>query len=81
MTDPTARVMQLIGRVAGEARTRALGPADPLFESEVLDSLSMVELVASLEGEFGIAFTEDELTPEHFDSAKAIAALIRTKLG
>ena len=81
MTDPTPRVLLLIGRVAGEARTRAVGPGDSLFESEVLDSLSMVELVAALEGEFGIAFTDDELTPEHFDSADAIAALIRTKLG
>ncbi len=81
MNDPLPRVLHLIGQISGEARIRELTPGASLFETGVLDSLSMVELVASLEAEFGIAFTDDELTPEHFDNTAAIAELIRTKLG
>jgi acyl carrier protein len=40
----------------------------PLFDSGVLDSLRLIELVSRLEGRFGIHVGIDDLVPENFGS-------------
>lgn len=50
---------------------------DSLLESGVLDSMAMVDLIAHLEDKYGVDVTEDDMTPENFDTVDAIAAYVR----
>jgi acyl carrier protein len=47
-----------------------------LFESRLLDSMGLVELVASLEQQFGIVIAFDTLDLDHFRSVGSIASLV-----
>tara|TARA_Y100000589_G_scaffold38509_1_gene32254 strand:+ start:8975 stop:9217 length:243 start_codon:yes stop_codon:yes gene_type:complete len=51
-----------------------------LLTSGVLDSFSMMELIVFLEEKFDISFTEDELNPEIFATAKKISELVAQKI-
>jgi len=52
---------------------------ESLLESGVIDSMTMVDLIAFLEGEFGITAEDDDMTPENFDSVNAIVAYVQSK--
>ena len=58
------------------ARTRTLGDEDSLLDAQVIDSLGILELVTYLEDAFAIAVTDDDLTPENFDSIAALARFV-----
>ncbi len=80
-------------QVSNEQRVRELivgtlnwngSPADltddyPLIENHVIDSLGMLELIALLEKEFGIAVDDEDLVPTNFASIEAIAAFVESK--
>jgi acyl carrier protein len=54
-------------------------PADPeesLFESGVLDSFALPDMVSALEQEFGITVPDSDLTPRKFDTLTRIADYI-----
>lgn len=48
----------------------------PLFSSGLLDSFSMVTLVAALEKKFGIKVRATDLTLENFDNSGRIAEFL-----
>ena len=51
-------------------------PADPdesLFDSGVLDSFALPDMVSALEKEFGIKVPDSDLNPRKFDSVARIA--------
>ena len=56
------------------------GPAggDPLTQG-LLDSLATEQLIAFLEKEYSIAFVEEELIPENFESVSSLAQLVDSK--
>jgi acyl carrier protein len=49
-----------------------VGPEESLFESGLLDSFMLVDLVASLEEEFGIKIPDSDLIPQRFDTVSKI---------
>jgi acyl carrier protein len=54
-------------------------PADPeesLFESGVLDSFALPDMISGLEQEFGITVPDADLNPRKFDSLSRIADYI-----
>lgn len=54
-------------------------PADPeesLFESGVLDSFALPDMISGLEEEFGITVPDADLNPRKFDSLARIAEYI-----
>jgi acyl carrier protein len=53
---------------------------DDLLESGVIDSLGVLELVAFLQQEFGIAISDDDLTPENFKSIECMAQFVESML-
>ena len=53
-----------------------LGPDDSLLERGLLDSLSILKTVTFCEEQFGIAIPDAEVLPDHFESVRAIAALV-----
>lgn len=48
----------------------------PLLEWGVIDSLSMVDLLAFIEREFGVHIADEDVLPENFATLRAIARLI-----
>ncbi len=56
------------------------GPEDSLFESGLLDSFSLADLVGALEQEFSIRIPDSDLKPRKFDSVARIAAYVESRL-
>ncbi len=52
----------------------------PFFEMGILDSTGMLELLAFLEGRYGIALEDSELVPENLESINAVAQCVQRKL-
>lgn len=44
--------------------------------NNVLDSLSFLHLVTFLEQQYGIKVDEDDMSPDNFESATSVAALV-----
>lgn len=68
------RIFKVVQQVAQKAV-----PADPdesLFESGVLDSFALPDMVSELEKEFGIKVPDSDLNPRKFDSLARIADYI-----
>ncbi|MBP5289116.1 MAG: acyl carrier protein [Clostridia bacterium] len=48
-----------------------------LIDNGILDSLDIVTLIAEISDRFGVTITARDIAPENFNSASAMAALIR----
>jgi acyl carrier protein len=53
-------------------------PDESLFESGLLDSFSLTDLVSALETEFSIRIPDADLTPRKFDSIDRIQAYVES---
>jgi acyl carrier protein len=60
------------------SRMHELGDEDSLLAARLIDSLGILELVQFLEQTFAIELTDDDLTPENFDSIAAMARFVET---
>lgn len=49
-----------------------IAPEDSLFESGILDSFALPDLVSALEREFSIQIPDSDLNPRKFDSLQRI---------
>lgn len=52
--------------------------AQKLIDDDILDSFDIISLVSSLNDEFDIDITADELEPENFNTVDAIVALVKS---
>jgi acyl carrier protein len=71
------RITEIVRRVAAEPVNPA--PADSLFESGLLDSFSLADLVTALEAEFSIKVPDSDLVPRKFDSVERIESYLAAK--
>ena len=77
MADTQARVATIVETVA---RTNGpLDPAESLFDSGVLDSFALPELVAALEQAFSIKIPDSDLNADRFETVGKITAYIQTR--
>jgi acyl carrier protein len=64
-----------------EARADTLDGATPLLGSvPELDSMAVLELVAALEGRFGIRFEDQDLTGDVFETIGSLAGFVDSKI-
>jgi acyl carrier protein len=75
--DTRARIVQLIRQVAGKEIDPR--PDESLFESGLLDSFSLPDLVTAIEESFSIQAVDSDLVPRRFDTIERIEAYIRSK--
>jgi acyl carrier protein len=72
-----ARIAKIVKRVAAEPVDPA--PGDSLFESGLLDSFSLADLVTELEKEFAIKVPDSDLVPRKFDSIDRIETYVTSR--
>ena len=77
---PTDRVTALVNRMLTERSLRFPASPDDDLRSAGLSSLDMVNLVLSVESEFGVSIPDADITPAKFRSISTIAALITALL-
>lgn len=53
-----------------------LKPETSFLANNVLDSLSFLHLVTFLEQQYSIKVSEDDMSPDNFESAQTVAALV-----
>lgn len=58
-----------------------LADGDDFLQLGIIDSLGFVELVEEVQGRYGIAVEDVEITEENFGSIDAIAAFVERKRG
>jgi len=66
------------------ARGKPLGelkPDDSLFDSGVLDSLSLLDFVMFLEKRYGFKIPGEEIVPENFGTLAAVGAYLDRRCG
>src|ERR1700735_680713 len=71
-----AKTLETVRRVAAKPVDPA--PDESLFESGMLDSFSLPDLVSALETEFSIRVPDADLTPRKFDSIVRIQAYLES---
>ena len=62
------------------ARKSGLQPGDKWLQNGLIDSLGILDLVHFLEEEFSIQASDEELTPENFESLSAVVAFAEMKV-
>jgi acyl carrier protein len=75
--DKQTKILTIVRRLAEKPIDPA--PADSLFESGLLDSFTLSDLVTALESEFAIRIPDSDLTPRKFDSIDRIEAYLQSR--
>ena len=50
---------------------------DTLIDDKILDSFDIVSIIAEIGDQFDVTISAEKITPENFNSAKALYALIQ----
>ena len=53
---------------------------DSLFQNEVLDSVSILQLLAFVDAEFDVRIESEDVNPDNFDSIERLARYVKRKL-
>ncbi len=72
------KIRELLGSITGKAISGASD--ESLFESGVLDSFALTDLVAALEKEYNIRIPDGDLNPRKFESLDRIAAYVEERI-
>ena len=75
--DQQSRIVDIVRRVAGKPVD--LAPGESLFESGLLDSFTLPDLVTALESEFSLQIPDSDLNPRKFDSVERIQMYLNSR--
>ena len=75
------RVIAYLSETKGVSDAAQVNADTPLIRSGLVDSLGMEDLIVFLEDSFGIAVEDEDLMPDNFETATAIASFVQRKLG
>lgn len=68
--DKRSQILDIIGKVSSKPVSPA--PDESLFDSGLLDSFALPDLISELEKVFGLKIPDSDLTPRKFDSIERI---------
>ena len=80
MNSPADRITAVVNRLLAERSLRFPAFPDDDLRSVGLSSLDMVNLVLSVEAEFGVSIPDADITPAQFRSITTIATLVTALL-
>jgi acyl carrier protein len=72
-----AKIIEIVERLSG--KRLAILADESLFESGVLDSFALTDMIGALEREFSIRIPDSDLTPRKFDSIERIEAYVDSR--
>ena len=72
-----SKIVEILQQIAGKPIDPA--PDESLFESGLLDSFSLADLVSALEREFSVQIPDADLKPRKFDTVARIEAYIQSR--
>jgi acyl carrier protein len=72
--DNQAKIIEIIQRVTGNPVD--VGPDESLFDSGILDSFGLTDVIAAVEQEFAIKIPDSDLSPRKFNSISRIATYV-----
>lgn len=75
--DLHTRIVAIIQQVSKQPV--AVSPDESLFDSGILDSFALPDMVTVLEDEFGIKVPDSDLTPRKFESIASIGRYIESR--
>lgn len=75
--DLQARIVGIVQKVSGQPVK--ISPDESLFDSGLLDSFALPDMVGALENEFGIKVPDSDLTPRKFESIASIERYIESR--
>lgn len=75
--DRQSKIVEIIREVSGKPVDPS--PEESLFESGLLDSFTLADVVTALESEFSIRVPDSDLTPRKFDSVARIEAYLQSR--
>jgi len=75
--DRQAKIIEIVKRFA--KRDAAPAPEESLFDSGLLDSFALPDMVSALEEEFAIRIPDADLNPRKFDSIARIDAYVASR--
>ncbi|HEX3748777.1 MAG TPA: acyl carrier protein [Bryobacteraceae bacterium] len=76
--DTQTKIIEICQQVAGKPIDVA--PDESLFESGILDSFTLADLVTALEKEFSVKIPDSDLSPRKFDSVERIQAYLQSRM-
>jgi len=76
--DQRSKIVAIIRQVSGQTIDPA--PEESLFESGILDSMTLMDLVAELQKQFSIRIPDSDITPRRFDSVARIETYLQGRL-
>ena len=75
--DQRTKIVEILQQVSGKPVEAT--PEESLFESGLLDSFTLTDLVAALESQFFVRIPDSDLTPRKFDSIARIEAYLQSR--
>jgi acyl carrier protein len=75
--DRRTRITQILRLVSKQDVSPA--PDESLFDSGLLDSFALTDMVSALEREFSIQIPDSDLNPRKFDSIERIESYIESR--
>ena len=76
--DRQAQITEIIRRVSKKTMTPS--PGESLFDSGLLDSFALPNMVSELERTFSITIPDSDLNPRKFDSIERIETYLESRL-
>ena len=73
--DQRNKIVAIIQQISGQPLSP--DPEQSLFESGLLDSFTLTDLVAELEKQFSIRIPDSDLSPRRFDSVARIETYLQ----
>ena len=75
--DIQTRIVSIVQKVSRQPVK--VSPDESLFDSGLLDSFALPDVVSALEVEFGIKVPDSDLTPRKFESIASIGRYIESR--
>jgi acyl carrier protein len=76
--DNRERILGIVRKVSN--KTALPDPDESLFDSGLLDSFALPDMVLELEREFGIKIPDSDLSPRKFESITRIQSYIESRM-
>jgi acyl carrier protein len=76
--DQRSKIVAIIRQVSGQPIDPS--PEQSLFESGLLDSFTLTDMVAELERQFSVRIPDSDLTPRRFDTVARIETYLQSRV-